>query len=98
MYEWNEKNNNINPTLAFNYFSDRIFSLGTTQRGNLVDKGVATMDFILKSKIKDLGISFAAKNLLDPTFRRVQENNSGNVEALRYKKGMFFSLSVNYQF
>lgn len=98
MFEWNEKNNNINPTLAFNYFSDRIFSLGTTQRGNLVDKGVTTMDFILKSKIKDLGISFAAKNLLDPSFRRVQENRSGDIEALRYKKGMFFSLSVNYQF
>lgn len=98
-WEWNEKNSNITATLAYNYFSDRIYSLGTLQRGDLVDKAVGTLDFILKSKVnKNMGLSFSGKNLLNPSIDRVQENNGNEVLARSYKKGMFFSIGVNYQF
>ena len=97
--DWNKKENNITSTLAYSYFSDRLYSIGTNDRGNLVDKAVGTFDFIAKSKInKNFGISFIAKNILNPTIDRVQENTNGNVTVLSYKKGLTYSLSASYQF
>ena len=97
--EWNEKNANLTTTVAYNYFSDRVYAIGTRGAGDLVDKAFGSLDFIAKAKLnKSLGLSFIAKNLLDPSIDRVQENKSGDVNVLSYKKGMVFSLSVNYQF
>ncbi|WP_168801823.1 TonB-dependent receptor domain-containing protein [Empedobacter tilapiae] len=94
-----ERGGSIMATVAYNYFSDRIYALGTETRGNQVDKGFSTLDFILRSKLnKNIGINFSAKNLLNPTIDRVQENLNGDVKTLSYKKGMNFGLSVNYQF
>lgn len=97
--EWNNKESNLTTTLSYNYFSDRIYSIGTNQRGDLVDKAVGTLDFIVKSQLtKNLGLGLSAKNLLNPKIERVQENVSGDVLAQTYKKGMGLSLSLNYQF
>ena len=96
--DW-EKGGNIMMTVAYNYFSDRIYALGTDNRGNIVEKGVGTLDFILRSKInKNIGINFNARNLLNPSFERVQENADQEISVLHYKKGMNFSLGVNYKF
>ncbi len=97
--EWNEKRANITATVAYNLFSDRIYALGTQQRGDLVDKSVGTLDFILKSKLNEnFGIGLTARNLTNPTIKQVQENTGGDVLSQSYKKGMGISLSVNYQF
>jgi hypothetical protein len=97
--EWNNKMSNITATVAYNYFSDRIYSIGTLERGDLVDKAVSTLDLIVKSKFnQNLGLSLSARNLLDPRIERVQENAGGDVISQTYKKGMFFSLSLNYEF
>lgn len=95
---WNNEGN-IMATVAYSYFSDRIYSLGVETKGNLVDEGVGTLDLILRSKInRRLGIDFIARNLLDPTYRRVQENASGHLPVLTYKKGLFYSVGLKYQF
>lgn len=97
--EWNEKKNNLTTTLAYNYFSDRVYSIGTSGKGNLVDKGFGSMDLILKSKLNTkLGLDFSFKNILNPTINRVQENKNADINVLSYKKGMTLSLSLNYQF
>ncbi|WP_442786862.1 TonB-dependent receptor domain-containing protein [Flavobacterium suncheonense] len=97
--EWNNKESNIMGTLAYSYFSDRLYSIGTNFRGDVVDKAVSTLDFIFKSKInKNLGLNFSAKNLLNPKIERVQENNNGDVTLLTYTKGISLSLGMNYQF
>ncbi|MGK4566877.1 TonB-dependent receptor domain-containing protein [Flavobacterium sp. 3HN19-14] len=97
--EWNEKQSNFMATVAYTYFSDRVYSIGTNNMGNQVDKAFGSLDFIAKSKLnKHLGLSFIAKNLLDPTIDRVQENKSGDVNVLSYKKGITMSLGLNYQF
>lgn len=94
-----EKGGSILATIAYNYFSDRLYSLGTETRGNQVDKGFGTLDFILRTKLdKNIGINLAAKNLLNPVIRRVQDNLNGAVDILSYKRGMNFSLGLNYQF
>jgi TonB-dependent receptor len=97
--EWNNKVSNFTTTLAYTYFSDRVYAIGTNGRGNLVDKAIGTLDFVAKSKLtKNLGLGLVVKNLLDPTIDRVQENSTGDVNVLSYKKGLTFSLNINYQF
>ena len=97
--EWNNKESNFTSTIAFSQFSDRVYSIGTNNRGNQVDKAFGTLDFITKVKLnKNLGFGLVAKNLLNPTINRVQENNSGDVNVLSYKRGAALSLGVNYQF
>ena len=86
-------------TLAYTYFSDRVYSIGTNDRGSEVDKAFGSLDFIAKSKFnKNLGMGLVIKNILDPSIDRVQENNNGDVSVLSYKKGLTVSLGINYQF
>jgi hypothetical protein len=97
--EWNNKEGNLNATLAFTQFSDRLYSIGTNNRGNQVDKAFGSLDFITKVKLnKNIGLGFVAKNLLNPAIERVQENNNGDVTVLSYKKGITMSFGINYQF
>jgi outer membrane receptor protein involved in Fe transport len=87
----------LTATLAGGYFSDRIYALGVTGKGDLVDSEVITVDFILKFNLsKNIGIGFSAKNLTDPTIERKQDIQDIVVDS--YKKGRNFSLSMKYSF
>lgn len=93
-----QNDGNIMATVAYSYFSDKVYALGNQQKGNLVDQGVGTLDFIIRSKInRKFGIDLLVRNILDPEYRRVQENASGHVPVLTYKKGQFFTLGLSYQ-
>lgn len=89
---------NIMATLAYSYNSDKLYALGVETKGNLVDKSVGTLDFILKTKLnKNLGIDFTIKNILNPAIERVQENASENITVMSYKRGAFFKLGLEYK-
>ena len=97
--DWNDKESSLTSTLAYTYFSDRVYAIGTNDRGNLVDKAFGSLDFITKMKLnKKIGIDFIVKNILDPKINRVQENASGDINVLSYKKGLNVGLNLNYQF
>ena len=97
--QWSNNDKSLNTTIAYSYFSDRINAIGTNGRGDLVDKAFGSLDFIAKTKLnKDLGLDFVVKNILDPTINRVQENASGDVNVLSYKKGLGISFKLSYNF
>ncbi len=96
-----------NATLSFSYFSDRIDALGSGQLGNVIEKGIPTLDFILKNKIgKKFEINVAAKNLLNPNVKYIRETTQGNIvvtspngkDVSNYKKGMNIGLKLKYNF
>ncbi|HUH25936.1 MAG TPA: TonB-dependent receptor, partial [Flavobacterium sp.] len=94
---WNDKN--IMATFAYNYNSDRVYALGNEQKGNLVDKGFGMLDFIFKTKFNEnFGMGISAKNLLNPSIDRVQENLDQDHLVRSYKLGSTFSISLNYNF
>lgn len=94
---WKDKN--VLATLAYNYNSDRIYALGVEGKGNLVDKGFGTLDFIFKTKLNQhFGLGFTAKNILNPSIERMQENITENLLVRSYKLGMNLGVSLNYSF
>ncbi len=87
----------LQTTLAYNYFSDRLFALGTEGKGDLIDKGFGTLDFILKTKLNtNFGVGLSAKNLLNPVIERNQDVQ--NVLVSSYKRGVNVKLSLTYNF
>ncbi|WP_410881007.1 TonB-dependent receptor domain-containing protein [Myroides sp. DW712] len=86
-------------TLSYAHFSDKLYSLGTEQSGNLVDKAFGFLDFTFKYDFtKNFGMSFNARNLLDPAIERKQENLTQDVLVQSYKLGQNFSLGFKYTF
>lgn len=93
---WSNQSN-IMATLVYNYYSDRIYALGNLGKGNQIDQGVSILDFILKYKVnRRFGIDASAKNLLNPTYERIQDNANAPVTIASYKNGIWFSLGFKY--
>jgi hypothetical protein len=97
-----DKDHSLQTTLAYNYFSDQLNTIGTLKKGNVIDKSFNTLDLIIKSKLKNLNISLSAKNLLNPSIERVQEvyetPGISEVTLSEFKRGVNINLSVGFRF
>jgi outer membrane receptor protein involved in Fe transport len=62
-----DTNKSIQGTVAYSYFSDQLNTIGTLNKGNVIDKSYGTLDFVVKSTIKQFSFGLSAKNLLNPT-------------------------------
>lgn len=100
-----KEDRDITATLTYAYVSDKLAVIGTQERGNLIDKAINRLDFILKSNLtKNLKLGLAYKNILNPAYRRVSEQSkapnvkAADILASSYKIGSNFSLSLNYKF
>lgn len=95
----------ITATLTYAYVSDKLAVIGTSERGNLVDKSIDRLDFILKSNLtKKLNIGLSYKNILNPAYRRFTDQSkapvikTSDILASSYKIGSNINLSLNYKF
>jgi hypothetical protein len=94
-YEWTS-------SLVANYFSDRVYSIGTRGFANIVEKGIPTLDFITQADLgKNFGVSLKLRNLLDPEYSLTRESNGNanpdtTLEA--FKLGVDVSLGLTYKF
>ena len=87
--------------IVFSYFSDRIDAIGAGQLGNIVERGIPTLDFVIKNKIGEhFEINAAAKNILDPSIERSRETGGelGDIALSKYKRGVNLSLQLKYNF
>lgn len=96
--KWNDFNNSLTPTVVYGYTSDRLYLIGYSSLGNQVDKAFHNLDFVLKAKLKRLGLSLSAKNILNPDFERVQENETQHFIVRSYQKGTKLSFGISYDF
>lgn len=85
--------------LVFSYFSDRIDALGSGQLGNIIEKGVPTLDFIWKNNINDkIELNASFKNVLNPNIERVREVEGGDVTLSNFKRGLNIGFQFKYKF
>jgi outer membrane receptor protein involved in Fe transport len=101
-------------TVSANYASDRIYALGSPRNqsqpdvffnGEIIERGVVTLDFIFSKEINEhLSIGVTALNLLNPTIKQYQNNQSSVTgvpskdTVLTYTTGINSSLTINYKF
>ncbi|MFS4492974.1 TonB-dependent receptor domain-containing protein [Maribacter sp. 2308TA10-17] len=85
--------------LVFSYFSDRIDALGSGQLGNIIEKGVPTLDFVWKNNINEkMELNASFKNLLNPNIERVREVDGGDITLSRFKRGLNIGFQFKYKF
>nr|WP_321450845.1 TonB-dependent receptor [uncultured Carboxylicivirga sp.] len=99
-YTYKKVDQSVTTSVVFNYFSDRIYSIGYDGMPSLLEKGIPTLDFVLSGKLnKHFGLSAKCNNILNPEFQYYRDMPSGDrVEIENYRKGMAISLGLNYSF
>ena len=95
------KESSLTSTIVFNYFSDRVYSIGTRGFENIIEKSVPTIDFVAKLNLnKKYSISFKGQNLLNPAIETSREGANGgdNITLRTFKRGVNLSLGFGYSF
>jgi TonB-dependent receptor len=88
----------ITATIMYSYYSDRLYALGIEQKGNLVDKGMGSLDMVFKTRLgRHFGIDLVGRNLLNPQFERVQQNAGGDIPVVQFKRGAYIGLGLTYK-
>ena len=96
--KWGSQNS-LDLVVSYSHISDNIYAIGYANKGNLVDKAINVLDAVAKVKFANgIGFSVSGKNLLNPSFKRVQENTNGDVSVRDYKKGSNIGVGVSYEF
>ncbi|WP_106793366.1 TonB-dependent receptor [Aquimarina sp. Aq78] len=93
-------NHKITSALDFNIFGDRVYSAGGNGVGDIFEKGFGVLNFNFKDEIgKHVEISLKAKNLLNPSIERYQDQEDLGQEFTTYKfdNGINFSLGVTFK-
>lgn len=98
---WEQKwrGNTLDFVVSYSHISDAVYALGYETIGNRVDKAINTLDAVVRFKLNNgVGFSLNGKNLLNPTFKRVQENIAQDFTVREFKKGINLGASVSYEF
>lgn len=88
-------------TLVLNYVSDKIYTIGTQGYQDIMEKGIATLDFVSQAKLNNfLSLSLKARNLLNPSYKLSRKADVGGEKTVLgdYKKGITISLGVSCTF
>jgi hypothetical protein len=97
-YRWNNDKNTLMTFLGYNYFSEKLYALGTDGRGNTINKPFGTLDFVTKVELGDFSIGFNVKNILDPDVETYQDNKDEDIVIESYKRGVNMGFSLGYRF
>lgn len=95
------EDNTFISSLVFNYFSERVYSIGTRGFENVLEKGIPTLDLVSSYEFnKHYSIKLKAINLLNPDFQisRAGFNGGDSVVLRNYKKGVNLSIGFSYNF
>ncbi|WP_339661307.1 TonB-dependent receptor [uncultured Polaribacter sp.] len=95
------EDNTFISSLVFNYFSERVYSVGTRGFENVLEKGIPTLDLVSSYEFnKNYSIKLKATNLLNPDFQITRAGyNGGDAVVLRnYKNGVNISVGFSYDF
>jgi len=100
-YNYTQKDRSFLASLIFNYFSDRIHTIGAKGYRDIIEEGVPTLDFASSYRFNHhLSLKLNATNLLDANYRLSRESsaNDENVILNEFKKGQNISLGLSYEF
>lgn len=94
-----KNNKSLATSLVFNYFSDRIYSIGTLGYNDTIEKGIPFLDFVASYQFnKRLYLKFKVANLLNPAFNLVRKSSISNEHIVlnQFRKGSGVNLGLSY--
>jgi TonB-dependent receptor len=88
-------------TLVAGYVSEKVYTIGTQGFGDIMERGVPTLDFVSQAQLNRwLSLHLKAQDLLNPAHRLSRKAAEGGTKTLlgHYKKGIDISLGVTCKF
>lgn len=88
-------------TLVLNYVSDKVYTIGTQGFQDIMEHGIATLDFVSQARLnKYISLNLKARNLLNPAHKlsRKADGEGEKIVLSDYKKGINISLGVSCTF
>jgi hypothetical protein len=82
--------------IAYNYFSDRLQSIGAVGSPDIFEQGRGQLDISIAKNINKFKVSFRARNLLNPDFKTFSDFQGQEYIFSRYTRGRDVSLGVSY--
>lgn len=101
---WEQKwgaGNALDLVVAYSHIGDNVYALGYEKIGNQIDKAINTLDAVAKVKLANgIGFSITGKNLLNASYKRIQDNEEAGVQHTirEFKKGITLGAGVSYEF
>src|SRR5690554_465165 len=99
-HQYTNKGNDWTTSLVFNYFSDRIHTIGTIGYEDIMEEGTATLNLISSYKFSNnMGISLKVSNLLDSPIELTRKISSSNekITLNKFNRGINFSLGFSFE-
>ncbi|MEA5129611.1 MAG: TonB-dependent receptor [Proteiniphilum sp.] len=100
-YNYAKREKSFVASLIFNYFSDRIHTIGARGFNDIIEEGVPTLDFASSYNFNThFSLKLRAANLLNASYRLSRESSTANEKVVlnEFRKGRNISLGVSYQF
>ena len=99
-YNFTSNDKNLIASLVLNYFSGRIYTLGTRGYNDIIEEGVITLTAVSSFKVsKHITLKLKAANLLNPSYcltRKFGESND-KMKLDEYKKGVDVSVGISFE-
>lgn len=100
-YHYTKEDRSFVASLIFNYFSNRIHTIGAAGFKDIIEEGVPTMDLAVSYSLnKHLSFKIGASNLLNSAYKLSRESSVNNDKVIlsEFKKGQNISLGFSYEF
>ena len=81
---------------SFNYFADRLTSIGAVGASDIFERGRSTLDLNLTKKVNNITFSARARNLLNPQYETFSEFKGAEYIFSSYERGRELSLGISY--
>lgn len=99
-HQYSNKGNEWTTSVVFNYFSDRIHTIGTIGYEDIMEEGTATLNLISSYKFSNkMGVSLKVSNLLDSPIELTRKISSSNekITLNKFNRGINFSLGFSFE-
>ncbi len=84
--------------VSYSYAGESVFALGTNRSGNFYETPVHQLDAHLRYRLRQIGLSLSAKNLLNPDHTIEQRTSNRTHIHKSYSAGTELGLTLSYQF
>lgn len=82
--------------ISFNYFADRLVSIGAVGTSDIFERGRNSLDVNLSKKIRHFTLSLRARNLLNPRYETYSDFKGQKYIFSSYERGRELSFGISY--